>query len=150
MHLLRKSEGLPFTAGQCRQLISYSERGKLEQLKILKDAVDLMHDVIVDIYRGNKGVTRGGTRGYEEVRGVEGGLVGGEGGKLVEEGGKLVEEGGGVVEEGKEEDKGQTENKPDAQTENTSIEATTQNTAEAQTQNASPLTPMEMEVPFTL
>jgi len=54
------------------------------------------------------------------------------------------------VEEGKEEDKGQTENKPDAQTENTSIEATTQNTAEAQTQNASPLTPMEMEVPFTL
>jgi hypothetical protein len=36
MHVLRKSEGLPFTGKQCEELESYAERGKPEQLRFLK------------------------------------------------------------------------------------------------------------------
>ncbi|GMH75992.1 hypothetical protein TrRE_jg10364, partial [Triparma retinervis] len=74
MHVLLKSSGLPLTPLQCRQMSGYAARGKPEQLRILKDAVDIIHDAMVDIYRGKEGVTKGGTLSFCDIKGGTEGL----------------------------------------------------------------------------
>ncbi|GMH76151.1 hypothetical protein TrVE_jg8682 [Triparma verrucosa] len=50
LHLLRRSDGNPMGNSQITQIWDYASRGKGEQLRILKDAVDALHDGIVDFF----------------------------------------------------------------------------------------------------
>lgn len=50
LHLLRRSDGNPMGSSQITQIWDYASRGKGEQLRILKDAVDALHDGIVDFF----------------------------------------------------------------------------------------------------
>ncbi|GMI25825.1 hypothetical protein TeGR_g8118 [Tetraparma gracilis] len=50
MNVLRKTNGHPLSETSLSQVVDYAFRGKVEQIAVLRDAIGLLHDTLVDMF----------------------------------------------------------------------------------------------------